>query len=112
MDSTVVTEAITGSMIPFSVSACKTRAVLTAQQAVAIFEIKLESKARGKEQPPAQSIALLFGVREKAVRDIWNGRTWFRETMHLDPRRTAVAGLLRLPGRPKKSGIKSHEIPG
>ena len=31
-----------------------------------------------------------MGVSEKAVRDIWKGRTWSRETCHLDITRTVV----------------------
>jgi hypothetical protein len=32
----------------------------------------------------ATKICVRFGVSEKAVRDIWTGRTWAKETMHLE----------------------------
>jgi hypothetical protein len=32
----------------------------------------------------ATKICVGFGVSEKAVRDIWTGRTWAKETMHLE----------------------------
>ena len=96
-------EVVLSAEIPWSLQACKTRAVLTKQQAIRIFEIKLASNSGGIEQPSAQLTAHHFGVSEKAIRDIWKGRTWIRETMHLDPERAVLAGLLRLPGRPEKS---------
>jgi hypothetical protein len=64
---------------------------LTQEQAVAIF------KVRGSA-PSAVSIAACFGINEKTVRDIWTGRTWSRETSHLDPTRTVQ---LKQIGRPK-----------
>ena len=106
-------EVVLSAEIPWSLQACKTRAVLTKQQAIRIFEIKLASNSGGIEQPSAQLTAHHFGVSEKAIRDIWKGRTWIRETMHLDPKRVERVGLLRLPGRPRKSkqnrGIKANE---
>ena len=35
----------------------------------------------------SSAIARLYGVSAKTVRDIWCGRTWHRQTMHLDPMR-------------------------
>jgi hypothetical protein len=55
----------------------KPRARLTEAQVVTIFQAKASS-------PSAASVATVFGVCEKAVRDIWTGRTWSRETQHLD----------------------------
>ncbi len=47
----------------------------------------------------------VFGVSPKTIRDIWVGRTWYRETFHLDPSRTdAHERLGRHIGRPK--GVK------
>ena len=96
-----------------SIQACKTRAVLTAEQAAQIFQIKLSGQhgvAAKRSQGPhcARIVARLFGVSDKAVRDIWNGRTWLRETMHLDPARAALAAArLRPPGRPRNTDAKA-----
>ena len=62
----------------------KARAILTAEQAVKIYEIKLANHTATKSQilSPGK-VARAFGVSEKAVRDIWNGRTWLRETTRL-----------------------------
>jgi hypothetical protein len=88
---------------PPSVQACKTRTVLTLQQALHIFQIKQSNaSSRESERESAAAVARSFGVSEKTVRDIWAGRTWVREMMHLDPARAAKAGSLKLPGRPKK----------
>ena len=85
-----------------SIQACKTRAILTPEQAIRIFKIKLSSQIAHKDRDldPAD-IARAFGISEKAVRDIWKGRTWLRETMHLDPARAIMAARLRPPGRPR-----------
>ncbi len=88
---------------PPSVQACKTRSVLTLQQALHIFKIKLAQSnlsCRESGRKSAAAVARSFGVNEKTVRDIWAGRTWIREMMHLDPVRAAKASSLKLPGRP------------
>ena len=85
-----------------SIQACKTRAILTVEQAVEIFSIKLSNQARNKGQNISPcSVAREFGVSAKAVRDIWKGRTWLRETMHLDPARVVMVARRRPPGRPR-----------
>ncbi len=96
-----------------SVQACKTRRILTLQQAVHIFKMKLH-QSNPSSRGTAAVISKSFGVSEKAVRDIWTGRTWVRETMHLDPARAAKAAGLSLPGRPKRSktgGNHNHHRP-
>ena len=40
-------------------------------------------------------------MNEKTVRDIWNGRTWFRETRSLSSVQFVSDSLERRPGRPK-----------
>ena len=72
----------------------KPRAVLNEQQAVEIFHVKLAASC-----PSAVRIAALFGISEKAVRDIWKGRTWSRETHHLDPARPMQ--IKKACGRPR-----------
>jgi hypothetical protein len=93
-----------------SIRACKTRAILTDEQAIRIYQIKLDNHTASASDPSsaarafnfrAGTVARAFGVSDKAIRDIWKGRTWLRETMHLDPARAAMAALLRPPGRPK-----------
>jgi hypothetical protein len=46
----------------------------------------------------ATKAAVVYGVSEKAVRDIWKGRTWARETWRFDTSRPLQ---LKLVGRPK-----------
>ena len=58
----------------------KTRAKLTEADALNIYYCKSSFTS-------ASAIAKLYGVSEKAVRDIWTGRTWSRETWHLDESR-------------------------
>jgi hypothetical protein len=69
----------------------KPRARLTENQAIYIFTIRSSGLSASK-------IAKSFSVSEKAIRDIWTGRTWSTETHHLDTARTVV---LKQVGRPK-----------
>ena len=56
----------------------KPRARLTQDEVLEIYS----QKGRGLS---ASKICLRFGITEKAVRDIWTGRTWVKETTRLDP---------------------------
>ena len=69
----------------------KPRALLTAGQAIEIFKQKKSGFSAGK-------VAGGYGVSEKAVRDIWKGRTWSKMTNHLD---LARANLPKTAYRPK-----------
>ena len=92
-----------------SIQACKTRTIITAEQAVQIFKIKLTNQnSLSKKKNNARKIAEAFGISDKAVRDIWSGRTWLRETMHLDPVRIEMAASRRPPGRPKIFESRLH----
>ena len=71
--------------------ASKPRARLSEEQVIAIFQAKTCAAS-------ATKVATVYGVSEKAVRDIWKGRTWSRETWHLDTSRPLQ---LKLTGRPK-----------
>ena len=71
--------------------AFKPRARLTQSQAIDIFKMKNSASS-------AVKIAVCYGVSEKAVRDIWKGRTWSTETCHLDTARKVVPKQV---GRPK-----------
>ena len=68
----------------------KPRAVLTKSEVIAIFQTKLTHS-------PATKVARLYGVSEKAIRDIWKARTWAAETWHIDPSRALV---VKTSGRP------------
>ena len=46
----------------------------------------------------ASAVSRFYGVSEKTIRDIWNGRTWAKETWHLDTSRILC---IKLAGRPK-----------
>ena len=90
-----------------SEQAAKPRAVLTCEQAIAIFQLRPEHKIAAH----SKKVACAFQISDKTVRDIWRGRTWYRETLHLDPLR--IPRNLRQPGRPlgRKDSIsrKKHE---
>ena len=73
-------------------SAAKPRAKLSRAQAITIFS------ARASSSSMAAELASVYTVSEKAIRDIWTGRTWSRETWHLDPSRPLH---LKTSGRPK-----------
>ena len=66
------------------------RARLTVDEALAIFKMKSSSKM-------ATEIAAAYGLNEKTVRDIWKGRTWAKETFHLDATRSLQ---IKKKGRP------------
>ena len=72
-------------------SAPKPRAILSEEQVIAIFQARASAMTTTK-------MATIYGVSEKAVRDIWKGRTWARETWRLDTSRPLQ---LKLAGRPK-----------
>jgi hypothetical protein len=75
----------------------KPRAVLTSEQAVAIFKLK-PSGFNTKLCTRSNVVAKMYNIGEKTVRDIWCGRTWHEETQHLDPSRPPRK--LAPPGRP------------
>ena len=69
------------------------RAKLTASDAINIYKLKNTAAS-------AMSVARVFNVGEKTVRDVWKGRTWAKETWHLD---TARPLTLKRAGRPAGS---------
>ena len=74
-------------------SALRTRAKLSVNQVVQIFQLKKNLSAQSAAQ-----VARDFEVSEKTVRDIWAGRTWSSETCHLDSTRILKHKQI---GRPK-----------
>jgi hypothetical protein len=95
-----------------SIKACKPRAVLTEGQAIEIFHVKLMNDRASSQtcRTSAAELAKKYRIGEKTVRDIWKGRTWFRELMHLDPSRATMVDRLKLPGRPKGSKDKRQRV--
>mmetsp|Transcript_55917 Transcript_55917/g.147822 ORF Transcript_55917/g.147822 Transcript_55917/m.147822 type:complete len:338 (-) Transcript_55917:20-1033(-) len=95
-----------------SLKACKTRAVLTPEAAMKIFEMRNAARKRGNSNGEftASKLALQYGVTERSIRDIWNGKTWRLETKHLDPLRKDMPEKLRLPGRPKNCNARKNAI--
>jgi hypothetical protein len=64
------------------------------------------------ERVSAATVARDYHVSVKTIRDIWTGRTWIREIVHLDPVRSAMVKRLKLPGRPSGStNIVSRRAP-
>ena len=63
----------------------RTRATLTENQAIEIYQMKLNYDLPNmSEGARASAVANRFGVSEKAVRDIWSRRTWARKTANLE----------------------------
>ena len=65
------------------------RALLTEQQAIEIYQYR---KAAAAHRPAghtahligrSSAVAMKYNISPKAVRDIWNRRTWTQETRHL-----------------------------
>ena len=86
----------------------KSRAKLTEADALDIFHCKAHSLS-------AASVSKKYGVSEKAVRDIWTGRTWSKETWHLDASRSRPLKKMGRPvGRqdtkPRKSRIITRKL--
>jgi hypothetical protein len=63
-----------------SIQACRTRVILSEQQAIKIYEVKLANDAPslpGSKNIRAAQLAVEYGVSDKTIRDIWRGRTWY-----------------------------------
>ena len=76
----------------------KHRAILTSEKAIEIFKCSIFQTRLSSKKPSAACVGREYGVSEKAVRDIWSARTWYDETLHLDPQRPARKR--NPPGRP------------
>ncbi len=85
-------------LLPSSTSSPKTRSILTEEEAVAIFKIKITNDSTSRsERLSAAAVARDYRVSEKTIRDIWTARTWIREIVHLDPVRAALVERLKPP---------------
>jgi hypothetical protein len=86
----------------------KPHARLTEAEVVEIYRHKADGISASK-------VCVLYGINDKTVRDIWTGRTWVKETAHLDPTRSYCS---KSKGRPKgckdevprKKTDKSHPL--
>ena len=74
----------------------KPRRVLTRDDAICIYKRSLPDYS--PVRPTATAIARAYRVSEKAIRDIWTGRTWSEATDHLAPHR--APRVARPMGRP------------
>jgi hypothetical protein len=88
----------------------KLRTRITHEEVVEIFLYKQSEKS-------PTVVSRLCGVSEKTVRDIWSGRTWSKETKHLDPSRAVCRNKLgRLTGnedmKPRKPRGKLIKMMG
>ena len=88
-------------------NAHRPRAILTEKQAIEIFNIKGRISLSAHQNQlltgtSASSVARIYGVSERTVRDIWKGRTWCRSTLNFDSNKSAINGIKK-PGRPKGS---------
>jgi hypothetical protein len=64
----------------------KSHSILKPDQAIDIFYLSL-STPLDRSKPTAAAVSREYGISEKTVRDIWNGRTWAQETQPLVPHR-------------------------
>mmetsp|Transcript_20047 Transcript_20047/g.55597 ORF Transcript_20047/g.55597 Transcript_20047/m.55597 type:complete len:270 (-) Transcript_20047:19-828(-) len=88
---------------PKSISAYKTRSKLSKEQVQQIFQLRLhKGTGEGPDRITSFRIARRLGVSEKAIRDIWSGRTWRLETNELlgDCDGVALIRAMRRPGQP------------
>ena len=86
-------------------NARKPQSKLTREEAVEIFRFKDCMYERGEL---VRKLSKQFGIGQKAVRDIWNGRTWNRETLYLDIQRESKD--FKTIGRPKGSKDKKPRM--
>ena len=94
--------------LELAVRPSRPRSILTAEQVIEIFEYKKTRCSSVQYISGKETIALAkkYAVSEKAIRDIWTGRTWVQETAHLDASRPApIERSSRRPGRPKGSKV-------
>jgi hypothetical protein len=76
------------------------RRILTGEQAQVIFGLKPDVNSQYRKT--AETLSRIYGVSAKTVRDIWLGRTWYRETYHLDKDKAPLTNrLMKKAGRPK-----------
>ena len=83
----------------------KTRAKLSEHQVLEIFQLK-----KGMSTHSAAQVARQFKVSEKAVRDIWTGRTWSSETWPLDTTRVLEHKRIGRPKGRRDSKPRQHRI--
>lgn len=64
---------------------CKLRKFLMEEQALAIFKIKiLNDASHHMKRITAEEVSVKYGVSVKAIKNIWNRRSWSNETSQLN----------------------------
>ena len=76
------------------------RSILSNVQAREIFRLKPECQANRRGHSAAQ-LATKYGVSAKAIRDIWNTRTWYWATHDLEQNPSTAERPEKKTGRPK-----------
>jgi hypothetical protein len=92
-DCVIKSTVLYGVHNPMSMAApfrSKQRSRLTEAEVIQIFCCWHDNKS-------PTVVSNLYGVNEKTVRDIWSGRTWSKETRHLDPSRALAFKKARSP---------------
>ena len=82
---TTSSQAIDGIVLRAEYSISITRNLLTAQQAREIYQMKpepLKPSTLPHGRSESRILAQQYGMSPKAIRDIWNGRTWIHATAH------------------------------
>ena len=90
----------------------KSRAVLSSKQVQEIFEHKRRNMnaTSSSEKISSPVLAKIYGVGEKTIRDIWNGRTWFRETSNYEKMRSSKTCELNSPSYRRKEANKHADM--
>ncbi len=92
----------------------KSRAILTKHQAIEIFKLRRGASAPGENRrSSATEVARCYKVSEKAIRDIWKGRTWARQTSHgkmLPSQPDVRAAGETIPNRSESSELKLETL--
>ena len=69
---------------PSECKVMRSRARLSSQMVMDIFAMKFSAHPDTGKRLTATSLSKVYGVSEKAIRDIWIGRTWHKETAALE----------------------------
>ena len=94
------------------VTKTKHRVVLSQQQSIEIFQLKY-SHGYSSQHTASTKLSRDYNVSPKAIRDIWNGRSWLSATSHLwnkeelPPRKRPGRPLGRKDSRPRKRKFES-----
>ena len=83
------------------------RAILSQEQAIQIYQRLQRKISDANDFSTAKLMAHTYGVSVKTIRDIWNRRTWTKETQHLwGPTDTRKIRRKKIAASPKTSSDK------